>query len=154
MEGRQLTTDEQAKRLTFIGECVEANAVLPTSLRFGQTSNMTIQDLCNSSVDTLKKVGQGLEAIQQKNGASRFSAQAEAKVGGFPISKWVDFVELTAIKKLWEASQDQKQTKLKRLREQLEQFKTPGEKRTELEREIAELEGVTVQHTEAAPATA
>lgn len=152
MQGRPLTAEETNKRLLFIGKAVELNATLPTSLRFGQTTNMTVQDLVNSNVETLKKVGQGLEAITAKSGASRFSAEKAPEISGIPVSEWIDFVELTAIKKLNDAKLAQQEAEIKRLERELEAYETPEEKKAKLREQLAALKGTTVPATAEATA--
>ncbi len=139
MQARQLTNEEVTRRLLFIGKCVDTNATIPDTTRFGVARNLTVQDLNNRNTDTLKNIGRALKKIQTESGDDEFGNEEETKISGIPISEWIDYIKLTTTKKLQDQVNQIRDTKIKALQRELEQYKTPGEKRAELERELVAL---------------
>lgn len=136
-----LTHEELKQHADFVYRCVMDNTVLDAAGRAGLSLRMTVQELVHSNVATLRKIGGQIEEIANKAGSSRFSTTGPHRISGVESSKWIDFLALQIKLKQVEEAEVDKARKLKDLEAQLEQFKTPGEKRTEIEQSIAALKG-------------
>ena len=138
----KLTELEEQQRLLFIGNCVDKNYYLPTSTKFGVSQRTTVQDLCNSSIQTLQDIGTNIKKAIG-NHDPEFSSTPEPQLGKIAASKWVDFIRLTIRKKKYEEYMERVNEKIKNLEEKISEAKTPQELRAEAEAELAELKKET-----------
>lgn len=142
MNSTPLSAEEQKQHQDFVYQAVMGNVVLQSSAKFGRDINLTIQEIVHSNVATLRKTGQQIERVAKEAGSSEFSEEGPFKINGIEASRWIDWLKLhIRVKEGLEEAAD-KRRKLKELKAQLEEFKTPGEKRDEIEKAIAALEGV------------
>lgn len=139
-----LSPEEQKSHQDFVYHCVMNNIVLNSPAKFGRELKLTIQDMAHSTVATLREIGKQIERVVRDAGASDFSADGPLKINGIEGSRWTDWLKLQIRTTQIAEDMATKKQKLMALKAQLEEFKTPGEKRTEIEAAIAELEGRTV----------
>lgn len=124
--------ENHEKMLMFIGKCVLKNAVINNNTKLGVTQPMTVQDLCAATVTTLKNVGTQLEKAQKNSTSSRFSSEGPLKISGIPVEEWLDFIEITITRKEEEARIQANKEELEMISKQLEDMKTPAERKKEL----------------------
>lgn len=135
----KLTDAEEQQRLLFIGNCIDKNLYLPTNTRFGVAQKTTVQDLTNSSVETLQAIGSSIKkAIGDHD--PEFSNAPEPMLGKLSASKWVEFIRLTIKRKRVQEYTEKTKEKIKQLQDQINEAKTPQEKRAEAEAQLAELQ--------------
>jgi hypothetical protein len=138
---RKLTEEEVKSRYLFIGECVDNNVTMPNTTKFGVNAPMTVQDICSSNVPTLQKIGVALEKVQKDTTESRFVKTNDPIVGKVPVSKWLDFIELTIVKKEHDAYTEKNAEKLKEIDSQLAKLETTEEVKARLQKEREALVG-------------
>lgn len=139
-----LTHEELKRHEDFVYRAVTDNTVLASSAKFGRELRLTVQEIVHSNVATLRAIGTQIEKVAKDAGSSEFAAEGPLKIGGVEASKWIDFLKLQI--KLTEAHESKVRTmrELRNLEAQLEEFKTPGEKRQEILDKIALLRGETI----------
>ena len=138
LKPEKLTDLEEQQRLLFIGNCVDKNIYLPTNTKFGVAQKTTVQDLCNSSIQTLQDIGTSIKKAIG-NHDPEFSSTPEPQLGKIAASKWVEFIRLTIRKKKFEEYVDKVNSRMKELQEKIDGAKTPQELRAEAEAQLAEL---------------
>lgn len=136
----KLTTEEQATRAAFIADWVDSNRVLPDTLRLGVQTTMTVQDICNSGVKTLQRIGQALKERASKSGDEDFGDAKPFEINGYPGDKIITFIRLTIRKKKAEEVAEKKSEKIADLKARQKSLATPEELRAEIAKELAELE--------------
>lgn len=150
-----LTPEKESQRSAFIVKCVDANATLEYSGKFGRIDSLTIQDIVHLNVDTLRKVGEQLEQIAAKHGGSRFSKGSTLQIpsnSGIGVGEWLDLLEMQLQIKEEETKEEKKAEKIKELQGILESLETPEERKGKVLQQLAELTGSTYVTAQAVPA--
>lgn len=136
----KITEQEDQARLLFIGKCVDGNLLVPALNKFGVAQALTVQDICNSSIKSLKTLGTALEKSRAGIEGSRFSQVSEPTIGGAKYKDWEDFVFYTIKKKEYDLWKEKISEEVKALNQQIDAAKTPEEQRREAEARKRELE--------------
>jgi hypothetical protein len=145
MNNTPLNPEELKSHRDFIYDSVMDNIVLRSAGKFARELNLTVQDLVHSNVTTLRQIGSQIEKVAQEAGSSEFSHEGPFKISGVPASAWINFLKLQIrIKKVQEDAADKK-ARIATLAAQIDDLKTPEEKRKSLEAEYNALLGLTAQ---------
>ena len=145
MNNTPLAPEELNKYHHYIVDLVKGNVVLRSSARFGRELNMTAQDIVHSNVATLRQIGSQIEKVSKDAGSSEFSSEGPFKISGIPASDWVEFLKLQIRVTKVQEDEANKKFRIKELAAQIDDLKTPEEKRKSLEAEYNALLGLTVQ---------
>ena len=125
-----LTKEEKDELHKFIGRCVMGNAAISGGQRFNVQSRMTIQDVCNSSVETIRNLRSTfrtqVEKHQKDNDEDDYDYKP-LKVGGIGAEKWVSFFTLYIKKKKYEEYASKVRADIAGLRASIEKNMTPQE---------------------------
>jgi len=134
-----LTIEELNWHKDFVYRRVMNNTILQSSAKFGRELKMTIQELVHSNVKTLQDIGKQIETVAQQAGSSEFSSEGPFRINGVEASNWIQFLKLQI--KLTKAEDDaaDRKKKIDAIRTQIDDLKTPQEKRADLERELTAL---------------
>jgi len=136
-----LNKNETQKLRDFVTECVMSNVVFPPTQMGG--SSITVQELLHSrSVDSLGKYADFLE--QQGGKISRtdkINGVKEKTISGSAITfgEAIENIDLIIKHKLAEEQKIITAQKIINIKKELENMKTPKEKRADLEKELASL---------------
>lgn len=138
----KLTSIQQHDFDSFIIKCVTRNAVLPHSVRLGLTQRYTIQELVHMNAKSLEDIGDQLDIVNKKHGGSRFRKKDNLEIplgSGIKVDEWLNFIEIAIIRAESKEQKKQKEDEIKHLEKQLEELKTPDEKKAELQDRLAQL---------------
>lgn len=136
----KLSSEEENKRLLFIGRCVDRDICLPANNRFGVTTKLTVQQLSNSSVDTLQGIGRSI-TVAIAGHDPEFSDSEVLKVGGIAAQDWVDFIRLNIRRAKWRAFAAKQRSLISSLKADIAAAETPEERRLKAEAQLAQLTG-------------
>jgi prefoldin subunit 5 len=131
---------------SFIVKCVLGNVSLPSSTRVGVGQNYTVQDLANAQVSTLQNIGKNLEVAIKNHGGSQFEEQSELEIpssSGVTAREWIDYIVYLIKRKKEYETASQKRREIEALRRELDNLKTPAERRKELQATLAQYESET-----------
>lgn len=144
MNTQPLSPEEFKFYNDFIVQCVTSNIVLQSASKFMRELRLPIQEIVHSNIGTLRDIGIQLEKVANEAGSSKFSLDGPLKLSGIDADKWIDFLALQI--RICQLAYDtrKKESEIAKLEKELEQFKTPGEKRTEIETRLNELKGISV----------
>lgn len=140
---QKLTSEEESTLLLFIGKCTYNNIGMPSVSKFAIQSKLTIQDMCNSSLSTLRQLGAALNKANSEHDPE-FSGVDELKVGGVEVSKWISVIKLIIKKKLWAEHVKENRIKIASLKAEIKAAETPEEKRRRAEEQLASLSSITL----------
>lgn len=138
-----LSQDELNWHRDFVYACVMDNVRLYSPAKFGRELKYSIQELIHENVATLKTIGTQLERVIKDAGSSEFSSEGPLKINGVEGSKWVNFLKLQIRLTKVQEDAEEKAQQIKTLEAQLEDLKTPEEKKGDLQRQLAALKGET-----------
>jgi len=130
-----LTAEEKKWRYEFIGKLTDRNITYPSTNKFGAMGTMTVQDLCNSNVETLQRIAKAIKKLEVDHDPE-FDGAEELKIGVIKASEWLQFLKLTIRKKNWNKLMSGRRTEIENLRAQIAQAKTPDELRKEAEAKL------------------
>lgn len=126
-------------QIQFILDCIYTNATVPNYSKFGVQQNLTIQELVNSNVETLVKIGQAIRKIID-NDASEFSSKAKpVEISGLKAEKWIEFIKKTISQKEKDQERKELEREVRAIESQLEGMKSPTQKKKALEVRLKEL---------------
>jgi hypothetical protein len=133
-----LTTEERSELLTFVGESVFENRAFP-SMKLGH-EKVTIQELLHERSDeALATLGKQVKkAIADYD--PDFSSTTSYKVGGVDADRFVRILKLILKHREYEKYKASLASTKKLLQAELENFKTPEEKKKEIEAKLAALD--------------
>lgn len=132
----KLTPDEEKELYGFIGKCVITNTNFPGTTRWGVAGSMTVQELCNSNVSTLRDLGKKInEAINKHD--PEFDGGDPIKIAGLAADRWVGFIRLVIRRKQYYAYLSDRKDQIKSLQATIDKAITPEEARRKAETELA-----------------
>lgn len=133
-----LTTEQNTQRVLFIGKCVDTNAVLPNSTKFGVSQPLTVQELSQLNDKTLEQVYINIQ--KQSNEVSLGFNKEPLKISGFPAQEWLEFIQLTVKNRAYVQYKNKVKAEKAALLSELEGMKSPSQKKKDLQKKLAELE--------------
>lgn len=140
----KLTFDERYQLNEFYSKCVSENATFP-SITPG-TANVTIQDLVhNRTISTLDKYAEYLEkGIVNVSRHERRKGLTEKTLPGSTITykSAVESIDIIIKDKEYMFYIDNLKSQKEQLMEKLENLKTPEEIRSELKKQLEEINGI------------
>lgn len=131
----KLTPEEENHRYQFIGRCVDKGINFPSSNKFGVQGSLSVQDLCNSTIKTLRDIATKVKKEDASNDPE-FSGNEVLKINGIPATEWLDFFRLTIRKKDWTVYASDKREQVKELKQTIDLAKTPEELRKEAQEKL------------------
>jgi hypothetical protein len=144
MKREDLSKTEAQKLRDFVTDCVMSNVTFPPTQIGGQS--ITIQDLLHSR--TVDSLGKYADFLEQQGGkisrADRILGVEEKTIGSSKITfaQAISTIDLIIKHKL---AEDQRASLVKKriaIKAELDNMKTPKEKKAELEKELANLDKV------------
>lgn len=141
-----LTKEETDALHKFIGRCVMGNAAIAGGVKFNVQSRMTIQDICGSSVETIRNLRSTFRTQIEKYIKDNDEDDTDykpLKVGGILAEKWVNFFTLYIKKKKYEEFSSGVKKDIKALQASIAASLTPQEKRAQDEARLSQLQSTT-----------
>jgi hypothetical protein len=135
---------DQVQQDAFIAKCVRKNAILPTQGRVGINQAYTVQELLILQDNQLRHIGKGIESLIKAHGGSKFEKKSQLEIpdnSGILASEWEDFIAAVLDERDKARAVREKAARITALEKELEGYKTPGQKKKELEAELASLKG-------------
>jgi len=128
-------TREQMDNLhAFIVDCVMNNRAYTGNNKFAVTQRMTVQDLCNSGVDTLKTIGSHInKAIQSFD--PDFHEGEGLKISGIDATIWVSAIRTIINHKNYIQQLESQRSRLIEIDRDLARLETPTERKKNLQKE-------------------
>lgn len=133
-----LSKEEKESVISFIGKSVWENISFPSNSAGYQ--NITVQEITNKTVAQLESYGTFIEKSYLSTGSRFGKAKSQKTWGSITVNELVTFLELVIKNKEYEAEAKRRESKAKFIKDQLENLKTPEERKKELEAELAGLE--------------
>lgn len=134
-----LTTNEKTDLNNFISKCVFSNAYFPSE-KLG-VNKITVQELLHDfSINSLINFGDFIERKLTSNGSSFKQKAGELKFGEIAATELVSALHKIIKYKEFVEERTKNAEILKNLTAELEMFKTPSERKSEIEAKIAALQ--------------
>lgn len=138
---KALTAAEKQWRLAFIGTCVDRNVMLDIPAKFGVIRPLTIQDIINSSPNTLIATIKSIrKAITDYD--PDLEASEELKIRSIAAKDWEEMLTLQLRMQRYKLHVSELRAKKKELEGVLAELKTPEERRREAQEGLASLAGL------------
>lgn len=135
-----LTAEQNTARLLFIGKCVDTNAVLPNSTKFGVSQPLTVQELTQLNDKTLNQLYINIQK-QISEETLGLKANKNFLISGIAGSEWLQFIELTVKNREYLQYKSKVAAEKAKLETELDGMKTPSQKKRDIQKRLAELEG-------------
>jgi hypothetical protein len=135
-----LTQEQNIKRLLFIGKCVDTNAVLPNSTKFGVSQPLTVQELAQLNNKTLEQLYVNIQKQVNEAGLGFKASKEPLTISGFLATEWMEFIQLTVQNRDYVQYKNKLAAQKAAIQSELEGMKTPSQKKKELQKKLAELE--------------
>lgn len=142
----KLTEQEEKTLFTFVGRAVIKNAKFPLlSNRVGSSSYVTIQEIVNSSEETIRNMGKFLNKLINESDSEFDEDSKEVSFSGIKAVELKENLKLILKLKKYK-NEISKARKLKsQLMLERDALKTPEERKQELDKELKELELISLE---------